>query len=133
MLTCCILPEAELKLPQVQKDLPVGLQKEGAQGLLPLPAPYHSSGPPVTPGQAPQQADVANDSKSSPLITMKIIMLILVMMIIISINKASFNLRLTDCFDRPKRSTERENFKTLKKICGLYLKTENLVLKTQQI
>lgn len=125
------MPEAELKLPQVQKDLPVGLQKEGAQGLLPLPAPYHSSGPPVTPGQAPQQADVANDSKSSPLITMKIIMLILVMMI--SINKASFNLRLTNCFDRPKSSTGRENFKTLKKICGLYLKTENLMLKTQQI
>lgn len=104
------MPEAELKLPQVQKDLPVGLQKEGAQGLLPLPAPYHSSGPPVTPGQAPQQADVANDSKSSPLIKMKIIMLILVMMIIISINKASFNLRLTNCFDRPKWSTQRENF-----------------------
>lgn len=103
------MPEAELKLPQVQKDLPVGLQKEGAQGLLPLPAPYHSSGPPVTPGQAPQQADVANDSKSSPLITMKIIMLILVMMI--SINKASFNLRLTNCFDRPKWSTGRENIK----------------------
>lgn len=121
------MPEAELKLPQVQKDLPVGLQKEGAQGLLPLPAPYHSSGPPVTPGQAPQQADVANDSKSSPLITMKIIMLILVMMIIISVN------RLTNCFDRPKWSTGRENFKTLKKICGLYLKTENLILKTQQI
>lgn len=60
----CNVPksEAELKLPQVQKDLPVGLQKEGAQGLLPLPAPYHSSGPPVTPGQAPQQADVANDT-----------------------------------------------------------------------
>uniref|UniRef100_I3K387 RNA binding motif protein 10 n=1 Tax=Oreochromis niloticus TaxID=8128 RepID=I3K387_ORENI len=60
----CNVPksEAELKLPQVQKDLPIGLQKEGAQGLLPLPAPYHSSGPPVTPGQAPQQADVANDT-----------------------------------------------------------------------
>uniref|UniRef100_A0A665USB6 RNA binding motif protein 10 n=1 Tax=Echeneis naucrates TaxID=173247 RepID=A0A665USB6_ECHNA len=34
----------------------------GAQGLLPLPAPYHCSGPTVTPGQAAQQADVANDT-----------------------------------------------------------------------
>uniref|UniRef100_A0A3Q0S7K4 RNA binding motif protein 10 n=1 Tax=Amphilophus citrinellus TaxID=61819 RepID=A0A3Q0S7K4_AMPCI len=60
----CNVPksEAELKLPQLQKDLPVGFQKEGTQGLLPLPAPYHSSGPAVTPGQAPQQADAANDA-----------------------------------------------------------------------
>ncbi|XP_022597625.1 RNA-binding protein 10-like [Seriola dumerili] len=60
----CSVPkaEAELKLPQLQRDLPVSLQKEGAQGLLPLPAPYHSSGPTVTPGQATQQADVANDT-----------------------------------------------------------------------
>ncbi|XP_030589087.1 RNA-binding protein 10 isoform X2 [Archocentrus centrarchus] len=60
----CNVPksEAELKLPQLQKDLPVGFQKEGTQGLLPLPAPYHSSGPAVTPGQAPQQADAANDT-----------------------------------------------------------------------
>ncbi|XP_068996757.1 RNA-binding protein 10 [Embiotoca jacksoni] len=60
----CSVPksEAELKLPQLQRDLPVGLQKEGAQGLLPLPAPYHSSGPTVAPGQATQQADVANDT-----------------------------------------------------------------------
>ncbi|KAF3860511.1 hypothetical protein F7725_000766 [Dissostichus mawsoni] len=56
--------QAELKLPQLQRDLSVGLQKEGTQGLLPLPAPYHSSGPAVSPGQATQQADVANDSKS---------------------------------------------------------------------
>ncbi|KAG8002638.1 RNA-binding protein 10, partial [Nibea albiflora] len=54
--------KAELKLPQLQRDLPVGLQKEGAQGLLPLPAPYHSSAPTVNPGQATQQADVANDT-----------------------------------------------------------------------
>ena len=60
---CCLFPEAELKLPQLQRDLPLGLQKEGTQGLLPLPAPYHSSGPAVNPGQATQQADVANDSK----------------------------------------------------------------------
>ncbi|XP_047446757.1 RNA-binding protein 10 isoform X2 [Mugil cephalus] len=60
----CSVPktEAELKLPQLQRDLPVGLQKEGAQGLLPLPAPYHSSTPSVAPGQATQQADVANDT-----------------------------------------------------------------------
>ncbi|XP_073326076.1 RNA-binding protein 10 isoform X2 [Pagrus major] len=60
----CSVPksEAELKLPQLQRDLPVGLQKERAQGLLPLPAPYHSSGPTVNPGQAAQQADVANDT-----------------------------------------------------------------------
>ncbi|XP_035512342.1 RNA-binding protein 10 [Morone saxatilis] len=60
----CSVPksEAELKLPQLQRDLPIGLQKEGAQGLLPLPAPYHSSGPTVNPGQATQQADVANDT-----------------------------------------------------------------------
>lgn len=53
-----------MKLPQLQRDLTVGLQKEGSQGLLPLPAPYHSSGPTVNPGQATQQADVANDSES---------------------------------------------------------------------
>lgn len=61
----CLSPEAELKLPQLQRDLPVGLQKEGAQGLLPLPAPYHSSGPAVNSGQATQQTDVANDSKTN--------------------------------------------------------------------
>ncbi|XP_065816995.1 RNA-binding protein 10 isoform X2 [Labrus bergylta] len=60
----CSVPksEAELKLPQLQRDLPVGLQKEGAQGLLPLPAPYNTSSPTVNPGQATQQADVANDT-----------------------------------------------------------------------
>ncbi|CAN9516048.1 unnamed protein product [Ophioblennius macclurei] len=60
----CNVPksEAELKLPQLQRDAPVGIQKEGAQGLLPLPAAYHSAGPPVLPGQAAQQADVANDT-----------------------------------------------------------------------
>lgn len=60
----CNVPksEAELKLPQLQRDLPVGPQKEGALGLLPLPAPYHSSGPTVNPGQTTQQADVANDT-----------------------------------------------------------------------
>ncbi|KAM9343499.1 RNA-binding protein 10 isoform 2-T2 [Pholidichthys leucotaenia] len=60
----CSVPksEAELKLPQLQKESPEGLQKEGVQGLLPLPALYHSSDPSATPGQAPQQADVANDT-----------------------------------------------------------------------
>nr|XP_046252043.1 RNA-binding protein 10 isoform X2 [Scatophagus argus] len=59
---CSVPKSAELKLPQLQRDLPGGLQKEGAQGLLPLPPPYHSSGPAVNPGQATQQADVANDT-----------------------------------------------------------------------
>ncbi|AWP09763.1 putative RNA-binding protein 10-like isoform 2 [Scophthalmus maximus] len=60
----CSVPksEGELKLPQLQTDLPIGLEKDRAQGLLPLPAPYHSSGPTVTPGLATQQADVANDT-----------------------------------------------------------------------
>ncbi|KAG7519628.1 hypothetical protein JOB18_012295 [Solea senegalensis] len=60
----CSVPksEAELKLPQLPRDLPVGLQKDGAQGLLPLPVLYHSSGPILTTGQAAQQADVANDT-----------------------------------------------------------------------
>ncbi|XP_068452768.1 RNA-binding protein 10 [Clinocottus analis] len=60
----CSVPksEAELKLPQLQRDLPAGLQKDGAPGLLPLPAPFHSSGPPVSPGPPAQQADVANDT-----------------------------------------------------------------------
>lgn len=43
--------------------MPVGVQKEGAQGLLPLPVSYHPAGPSVPPGPAPQPADVANDSK----------------------------------------------------------------------
>lgn len=60
----CSVPksEAELKLPQLQRELPVSLQKEGSQGLLPLPAPYHPTGPPVTPGQMTQQVDAANDT-----------------------------------------------------------------------
>ncbi|XP_056157694.1 RNA-binding protein 10 [Lampris incognitus] len=60
----CSVPksEAELKLPQLQKELPVGLNKEVVQGLLPLPAPYHSSGLALCAGQTTQQADVANDT-----------------------------------------------------------------------
>ncbi|KAM4737856.1 RNA-binding protein 10 isoform 2-T2 [Anableps anableps] len=60
----CSVPksEAELKLPQLLRDVPVGVQKEGAQGLLPLPVSYHPAGPSVPPGPAPQPADVANDT-----------------------------------------------------------------------
>ncbi|XP_077439840.1 RNA-binding protein 10 isoform X1 [Vanacampus margaritifer] len=54
--------EAELKLPQVHQDPSLGPQQEGAQGLLPLPAPFHSSVPAIHSGQATQQADVANDT-----------------------------------------------------------------------
>lgn len=56
-------PEAELKLPLLQRDLSLGLQKDGAQGLLPLPTPFHSCAPAVISGQSTQQADTANDSK----------------------------------------------------------------------
>ncbi|XP_007568975.1 RNA-binding protein 10 isoform X1 [Poecilia formosa] len=60
----CSVPksEAELKLPQLLREMPVGVQKEGAQGLLPLPVSYHPAGPSVPPGPAPQPADVANDT-----------------------------------------------------------------------
>lgn len=54
--------EGELKLPQLPRDVPVGVQKEAAQGLLPLPVSYHPAGPSVPPGPAPQPADVANDT-----------------------------------------------------------------------
>lgn len=60
---CHLSTEAELKLPQLPRDVPVAVQKEGAQGLLPLPVSYHPAGPSVPPGPAPQPADVANDSK----------------------------------------------------------------------
>uniref|UniRef100_A0A8C5NA37 RNA-binding protein 10-like n=1 Tax=Gouania willdenowi TaxID=441366 RepID=A0A8C5NA37_GOUWI len=60
----CNVPksEAELKLSQLHRDLAVGLQKEGFQGLLPLPAPYHTSGLSATPVLAVPQTDVANDT-----------------------------------------------------------------------
>ncbi|KAK5605803.1 hypothetical protein CRENBAI_005626 [Crenichthys baileyi] len=60
----CSVPksEAELKLPQLPKDVPLGVQKEGAPGLLPLPVAYHPAGPSVPPRPAPQPADVANDT-----------------------------------------------------------------------
>uniref|UniRef100_A0A8C6TD14 RNA binding motif protein 10 n=1 Tax=Neogobius melanostomus TaxID=47308 RepID=A0A8C6TD14_9GOBI len=42
---CCVpKSEAELKLPQLQQDLVVGLQNDGVQGLLPLPTHYQTSG-----------------------------------------------------------------------------------------
>uniref|UniRef100_H2TM22 RNA binding motif protein 10 n=1 Tax=Takifugu rubripes TaxID=31033 RepID=H2TM22_TAKRU len=60
----CSVPksEAELKLPLLQRDLSLGLQKEGAQGLLPLPTPFHSCAPAVISGQSTQQTDTANDT-----------------------------------------------------------------------
>uniref|UniRef100_H3DC22 RNA binding motif protein 10 n=1 Tax=Tetraodon nigroviridis TaxID=99883 RepID=H3DC22_TETNG len=60
----CSVPksEAELKLPLLQRDLSLGLQKEGVQGLLPLPTPFHSCAPAVISGQSTQQSDAANDT-----------------------------------------------------------------------
>ncbi|MEQ2201277.1 hypothetical protein XENOCAPTIV_010138 [Xenoophorus captivus] len=52
--------EAELKLPQLPKDVPLGVQKEGAPGLLPLPVAYHPAGPSVPLRPAPQPADEAS-------------------------------------------------------------------------
>ncbi|XP_012991672.3 RNA-binding protein 10 isoform X1 [Esox lucius] len=66
----CSVPksEAELKLPQL-RELPLGHQKDGAQGLLPLPAVYQpvvasstSLGDPGVGVINTQQAEVANDT-----------------------------------------------------------------------
>uniref|UniRef100_A0A3Q2QZY8 RNA binding motif protein 10 n=2 Tax=Fundulus heteroclitus TaxID=8078 RepID=A0A3Q2QZY8_FUNHE len=54
--------EGELKLPQLPRDVPLGVQKEGAQGLLPLPVSYQPAGPSAPPRPAPQPTDVANDT-----------------------------------------------------------------------
>ncbi|MFT7814255.1 RNA-binding protein 10-like [Arapaima gigas] len=55
--------EAELKLPQVQKEVPLGPLKESVQGLLPLPTIYTTATPPVLPlAVAPQSGEVANDT-----------------------------------------------------------------------
>ncbi|KAJ3586746.1 hypothetical protein NHX12_013140 [Muraenolepis orangiensis] len=63
--------EAELKLPLLQREVTLGLQKEGSQGLLPLPVPYHSTASSVSSVHAAQQQqqqhyqqqpDVANDT-----------------------------------------------------------------------
>uniref|UniRef100_A0A8C6WMB7 RNA binding motif protein 10 n=1 Tax=Neogobius melanostomus TaxID=47308 RepID=A0A8C6WMB7_9GOBI len=61
---CCVpKSEAELKLPQLQQDLVVGLQNDGVQGLLPLPTHYQTSGLSVAQGQVAQlQTDAANDT-----------------------------------------------------------------------
>ncbi|KAM6976894.1 RNA-binding protein 10 [Aplochiton taeniatus] len=54
--------EAELKLPQLQREVALGHQKEGAQGLLPLPAPYQPSASALSSGANSHQAEVANDT-----------------------------------------------------------------------
>lgn len=61
---CCVpKSEAELKLPQLQQDLVVGLQDDRVQGLLPLPAHYQTSSLSIAQGQAAQQqTDTANDT-----------------------------------------------------------------------
>lgn len=61
---CCVpKSEGELKLPQLQQDVSVGLQNNGVQGLLPLPTHYQDPGLSVTQGPAPQQqTDATNDT-----------------------------------------------------------------------
>ncbi|XP_057685798.1 RNA-binding protein 10 [Corythoichthys intestinalis] len=54
--------EAELKLPQLHTDTSLTLQKESAQGLLPLPTPFQASVSAPHSGQVTHQADVANDT-----------------------------------------------------------------------
>ncbi|XP_033825192.1 RNA-binding protein 10 [Periophthalmus magnuspinnatus] len=55
--------EAELKLPQLQQDLVVGLHNSRVQGLLPLPVHYQTTSLSVAQGQAAQQqTDTANDT-----------------------------------------------------------------------
>ncbi|XP_012672140.1 RNA-binding protein 10 isoform X3 [Clupea harengus] len=60
----CSVPksEAELKLPLVQKDLPLGQLKDPAQGLLPLPTLYQPSAPLLALGTASQATELANDT-----------------------------------------------------------------------
>ncbi|MBN3322522.1 RBM10 protein, partial [Atractosteus spatula] len=55
--------EAELKLPLVRKDVPLGHLKESSQGLLPLPTLYAPAAPvlPIA-GVPAQSAEVANDT-----------------------------------------------------------------------
>ncbi|XP_030624042.1 RNA-binding protein 10 [Chanos chanos] len=54
--------EAELKLPLVQKDLPLGQLKDSAQGLLPLPTIYQPSAPVLNVSAPTHAAEVANDT-----------------------------------------------------------------------
>lgn len=58
------LSEAELKLLQVPKSLPLGQLKDSAQGLLPLPIIYQTASPILNLSSSSQAAEVANDSKS---------------------------------------------------------------------
>ncbi|XP_072305940.1 RNA-binding protein 10 [Eucyclogobius newberryi] len=60
---CAPKTEAELKLPQLQQNMVVGLQTDRVQALLPLPVHYQTSDLSVAQGQATQhQTDTANDT-----------------------------------------------------------------------
>ncbi|KAL7864484.1 hypothetical protein AOLI_G00159040 [Acnodon oligacanthus] len=54
--------EAELKLPVVQKELPLGQLKDSSQGLLPLPTIYQTSAPLISVTNTSQTNEVANDT-----------------------------------------------------------------------
>ncbi|KAG7477530.1 hypothetical protein MATL_G00070630 [Megalops atlanticus] len=54
--------EAELKLPLVQKEVPLGHLKESVQGLLPLPTIYTPAAPVLPIGVPAQTGEVANDT-----------------------------------------------------------------------
>ncbi|XP_056126698.1 RNA-binding protein 10 isoform X4 [Rhinichthys klamathensis goyatoka] len=54
--------EAELKLLQVPKSLPLGQLKDSAQGLLPLPIIYQTASPILNLSSSSQAAEVANDT-----------------------------------------------------------------------
>lgn len=54
--------EAELKLPLVQKSLPLGQLKDSAQGLLPLPAIYQTAAPLINLSSSSPAVEVANDT-----------------------------------------------------------------------
>lgn len=62
--------EAELKLLQVPKSLPLGQLKDSAQGLLPLPIIYQTASPILNLSSSSQAAEVANDSKSYTRLTL---------------------------------------------------------------
>ncbi|KAL6483243.1 hypothetical protein MHYP_G00081150 [Metynnis hypsauchen] len=54
--------EAELKLPVVQKELPLGQLKDSSQGLLPLPTIYQTTAPLISVTNTSQSNEVANDT-----------------------------------------------------------------------
>ncbi|XP_072552478.1 RNA-binding protein 10 [Salminus brasiliensis] len=54
--------EAELKLPLVQKELPLGHLKDSSQGLLPLPTIFQSAAPIISIATTAQANEVANDT-----------------------------------------------------------------------